>query len=153
MWWRVDTWEREYGGELITSVIISVGRGGEVVAVWAQVRPVLEPGVDSVPVIEHDVPVTMGVVSAVRGAVVAALSVTGHWITVSGPLCRHPVVAGVTLVARGAGVGGLLPHPRDISWQVSWWLGTRGPRGRLEHQLAVYGLLGVTRRRWVHYSH
>lgn len=106
----------EYGGELITSVIISVGRGGEVVAVRAQVRPVLEPGVDGVPVIEHDVPVTMGVVSTVRGAVVTGhtpgvFPVTVHWFTVSGPLCRHPVVAGVTLVARGAGVGGLLPHP------------------------------------------
>ena len=110
-----------YGGDLITFIIISVGRGREVVTVRAQVRPVLmlQPAVhvDSVPVIEHDVPVTlMGVVATVRAAVVCHASpgvtpyVTGHWLThgmPQGP--SHPVVAGVALVARRTGVGGLLP--------------------------------------------
>ena len=73
--------------------------------------------VDGVPVIEHDVLVTMGVVAAVWGAVTAAPGivpdVTGHWLTRVSPGGGggHPVVAGVTLVAGGAGVGGLLPDP------------------------------------------
>ena len=84
----------------------------------------LQPGVDvdSVPVIEHDVLVTMGVVAAVWGAVGAppapgvipdVTGHTGHWLTrvSQGGGGGHPVIAGVTLVAGRTGVGGLLPDP------------------------------------------
>ena len=82
--------------------------------------------VDSVPVIE--LYLRARVVAAVRRAVVTQLS--------GGP--GHAVVAGVTLVARGAGVGRLLSdRGRGLVSSVT--------RGGLEHQLAVYRLIGVTR--------
>ena len=118
-----------YGGDLITFIMISVGRGREVVTVRAEVRPVLmlQPGVhvDSVPVIEHDVTVTlMGVVTTVWAAVVChptpgvTPGVTGHWLTddgmPQGP--SHPIVAGVALVTRRTGVRRLLS---DGDWGFS----------------------------------